>query len=305
MSTIANLLHQASPVLLDGAMGTELDQRGVDVSLPLWSASALTTAPEIISTIHQDYLAAGAQILTANTFRTTTYTYMRAGLSEQEARVAAQRASEKAVALARDACQKHTSQYQLVAGSIAPIGDCYTPSDYPGRELAQRTYSELTLWLANAGVGLLLLETHINLEEAEIALRMAGGTGLPVWISYLINRDLRLLGGTSLHEAVKTAEAEGAQGILINCVTLPVAKIGVEALTNMTSLPFGVYANAGCSQPSIDGKIEDCVSDTEFASAACEWVKAGARIVGGCCGTTPQTIALLRQELTPLASTSS
>ncbi len=302
MSSLADLFQQRDTILLDGAMGSELHRRGVDISLPLWSARALETAPEVVQAIHQDYLAAGAQLLTANTFRTTTFTYQRAGLDESPARKAARRATQRAVSRAREAARDYPQSRVLVAGSMAPVGDCYTPGDYPGADIARKTYRELAEWLAAAGADLLLLETHITLEEALIALAAATDTGLPVLVSYLINDDLKLWGGVSLSEAVRAAEEKGARGIMVNCVTLPVAQKGVEALSNLTALPYGVYANAGRSQPAAEGIIEEFVTDEEYATAARGWLDLGARMIGGCCGTTPHTITLLRRGISPLAN---
>ena len=301
VSSLIYLLSQPGATLLDGALGTELHRRGVNVSLPLWSAAALKTAPEVVRAIHHDYLTAGARLLTANTFRTTTFTYQRAGLDEEAAREAARQATHLAVRLAREVLRENPPAVGLVAGSMAPVGDCYTPADYPSPEVAGTTYRELARWLADAGADLLLLETHIRLEEARIALEAATSTGLPVLVSYLINDDLRLWGGAALAEAVRVAEGEGVQGILVNCVTLPVARKGVEALSNLVSRPYGVYANAGRSQPSAEGAIKTYVPDEEYIAAAQGWADLGARMIGGCCGTTPHTIALLRQGLPALA----
>ncbi|MFB0515442.1 MAG: homocysteine S-methyltransferase family protein [Candidatus Neomarinimicrobiota bacterium] len=302
MSALDQLLSQPGTILLDGAMGTELHRRGVDISLPLWSARALETDPEVVRAIHRDYLAAGAQLLTANTFRTTTFTYRRAGLDERNARESARRATRRAIELAREAVQAYPSGSKLVAGSLAPVGDCYNPGDYPGAETADITYRELARWLAEYGADVLLLETHITLAEALIAVQAAVKTGLPVLISFLIDEDLKLWSGDApLSEAVRAAEGEGAQGILVNCVTLPVARQGVETIADLTTLPYGAYANAGRSRPSAEGSITELVPDEEFAAAAQEWIDLGARMIGGCCGTTPRTIALVHQKLSPLA----
>ncbi|UCH63103.1 MAG: homocysteine S-methyltransferase family protein [Fidelibacterota bacterium] len=297
MSSLADLFQHRDTILLDGAMGTELLRRGVDISLPLWSARALETAPEVVQAIHQDYLTAGARLITANTFRTTTVTYQRAGLDECLARKTARRAAQLAVSLAREAARDHHQSRVLVAGSVAPVGDCYTPGDYPGADVARKTYRELAEWLAAAGVDLLLIETHITLEETLIALAAAADTGLPVLVSYLIDSDLKLWGGVPLSEAVGAAEEKGARGIMVNCVTLPVAQKGVEALSKLTALPCGAYANAGRGQPTAEGIIEEFITDEEYAAAARGWLQLGARMIGGCCGTTPHTIAYLHRFL--------
>lgn len=297
MSALIDDLRSNQPaILLDGAMGTELACRGVDVALPLWSAGALDTAPDLVLAIHRDYLAAGARILTANTFRTTTPAYQRVGLDEAAARKSARRATQSAVTLAKAAA----GDQALVAGSLAPVGDCYSPADYPGPEAARATYDESAQWLAEAGVDLLLLETHITLEEAVLALAAAHRTGLPTWVSYLVDERLNLLGGASLPAAIAAAEGGGAQGVLINCVSLAVAHEAVQALAGATTLPFGVYANAGRTQPSREGIIHQTHSNEDFVAAARDWIAAGATMIGGCCGTTPETIRALAPLMPPL-----
>lgn len=280
-------------VLLDGAMGTELNRRGVDTCLPLWSAAALDLAPHIVRDIHRDYIDAGSKVITANTFRTTPFTYRMTGLDESEAYRRAHESAFLAISLAIDASRGEA----LVAGSLAPVADCYTPADYPGRSTAENTYAELASWLHEAGADLLLLETHVTFEEVRCALAAARKTDLPVWVSFLIDKEMCLWDGTPLRKAVTMAENEGAQAVLINCVTLDIADKGIEQLGKVTSLPFGIYANAGITQPSIDGTIREHVQDAEFATAGQDWVSAGARIIGGCCGTTPATIAALNSAL--------
>ncbi len=297
MLLLSDLLQQKRPIIFDGAMGTELLRRGADVTPPLWSARAITSAPEIVRAIHEDYITAGARILTANTFRTTTYTYQRTGLDVKSARETARQAACRAVSLAQEAVRSAAQSSILIAGSLAPVGDCYTPGDYPGRDVAQRTYKELAQWFTTAGVDLLLLETHITLEEVHIALEAIRDTGFPVLVSYLIDEDMKLWAGASLKEAIKLAEGEGAQGIMINCVTLPIALKGIETLSRETELPYGVYANAGCSKPVAGGVISQCVTDEEYASAARQWLELGVCMIGGCCGTTPSTILAICQQL--------
>ncbi len=298
MATLNDLLSGAGTILLDGALGTELARRGVATALPLWSAGALKTAPQVIRDIHRGYREAGAQILTANTFRTTPFTYRLAGLTDTAARDSARGATHQAVSLAREAA----GDQALVAGSLAPVGDCYDPAAYPGDTTARATYGQLAPWLAEDGADLLLLETQITLREARVALEAATTTGLPVLVSYLVDRHLRLWDGTPLPAAVQLAEHAGAHSVMINCVTLPVAAAAVEALASMARLPFGIYANAGRSQPSTEGVIEELLPDEEFVTAAAGWVAAGARFIGGCCGTTPATIKLLARRLAALAN---
>ena len=118
-----NKIKTSNPLILNGAMGTELIRKGVDLPLPLWSAEANLTHPDIVVNIQRDYVAAGADILTTNTFRTTTYTYRKAGYSKEKAKARARDSLMSAVDLARQAAGEAVN----VAGSITALEDCYTP----------------------------------------------------------------------------------------------------------------------------------------------------------------------------------
>ena len=115
-------------MIMDGAMGTELLRMGVELPLPLWSAVANETCSDIVFKIHQKYVKAGADVLTTNSFRTTPYAYQKAGYSKNDAFLKSEKNLKKAVLSAK----KGVTGAQLIAGSIAPIEDCYSPDMYPG-----------------------------------------------------------------------------------------------------------------------------------------------------------------------------
>lgn len=281
-------------ILLDGALGTELLRNNVDLAQPLWSAAALERNAPLIRKIHRHYIQAGARIITANTFRTTTYSYEQAGFSARESGLRALAATRTALALAKTAIGDSGA---LVALSMAPVDDCYTPEAYPGAAVAAETYQVLAETGANAGADLALIETQINLEEALIALDAAGSVGLVALVSFLVDDNMKLWHGDPLHHAVQQVNEYGAVGILVNCVTLPLAGKAAKELAERSPLPWGIYANRGTSQPSAEGIINEYYSNADFAGAAVEWARLGARFIGGCCGTTPDTIAAVHQAL--------
>ncbi len=123
---LATLLAKKRPLILDGAMGTELQRRGANTLLPLWSAEALVLSPALVRQIHEEYIRAGADIITANTFRTTRRTFVRTGLPDRS-----QRLTTTALSLARQAREAFRDRDILVAGSIAPLEDCYRPELVP------------------------------------------------------------------------------------------------------------------------------------------------------------------------------
>ncbi len=279
-------LGEGPPLLLDGATGTELHRRGVDTALPLWSARALLEAPEVLRRIHADYAAAGAEVLTADTFRTHARNLAAAGLADQAAAL-----TRRAVEIAREAA----GGMAWVAGSQAPLEDCYEPARVPGDDALAREHALMAGHLQDAGVDLILVETQNSVREAVAAGRAAAGTGLPVVISFVCGTDGRLLSGEDLTEAVRAVLPLKPAGIGVNCCPTPSITGLLEVLKKAApGLPLAAYGNVGHADP-VQGWVSDAVEDPEaYARHAGAWLQAGARLVGGCCGTTPAHIRKLR-----------
>ena len=284
--------NPAASTILDGAMGTELARRGIDTGLPLWSANALLSAPQSVYQIHRDYLLAGAQVITTDTFRTNTRTLLRAGLYPRM-----QELVHVAVALARQAVNETTQETgrarATIAGSLAPVEDCYSPWLTPAdEEVLFAEHTELAGHLQRAGCDVLLVETMNTVREAAMAARAAASTGLPVWVSFMLGPDNRLLSGEGLEEALRAVMAYGPQAVLVNC--LPVAQVGSALQALRRALPPGVrmgaYANAGHVEEA-GWSMAHGVSPEAYAQAVLGWRQLGAQIIGGCCGTTPDHIA--------------
>lgn len=275
--------------LLDGALGTELTRRGCDTTLPLWSARALLEAPDVVAAIHADYVAAGARVLTANTFRTNPRTLARAGLAGHTADLTA-----RAVGLARSAAGSGIQ----VAGSMAPVEDCYSPWLVPDDAALRAEHAELAAALAAAGCDLILVETMNTVREAVIAARAAAATGLPVWVSFTLDPRNRLLSGETLAEAIAGLRPLRPQAALVNCI--PVAQVDA-ALTDLraalteTGTPFGAYANVGHVDDTVGWTLTDAVSPDAYAASARGWTALGASILGGCCGTTPEHVRAMNR----------
>lgn len=264
--------------LLDGPLGTELDRRGVDTGLPLWSARALLVAPEVVSAIHRDYAAAGATVHTANTFRTRRRTV---GDSWEEL-------TRLAVRLARGAVPAG----HRVAGSLAPLEDCYRPDLSPADPRPE--HAETARVLADAGCDLILCETFPHVGEALVAVEEAVATGLPTWASFTAGPAADLLEPRQIGPAAREAVRRGAEAVLVNCI--PAART-LEFLRPLVGagVPFGAYANAGSPDERI-GWLSPEESDEaaeRYAELARAWVAEGATLVGACCGTGPKHIAAL------------
>jgi len=281
------------PLILDGAMGTELQRRGIDTGLPLWSARALETAPDTILAIHQEYIEAGADIITTNTFRTTRRTFIRAKLPDRSSQL-----TSEAVALATEARERSGHADVLIAGSMAPLEDCYRPDLVPPDAELREEHRELASRLARAGVDLILLETMGTIREALAACEAAVNTGKETVVSFTLDPKGNLLGGESLSDAVRTLERLSPAAFSLNCVAPRGLKEPVTTLRSLTKLPIFVYGNIGREEGDRHGWefIRD-IDEKAYASFAAEWITEGAAVVGGCCGTTPEYIRILKDNL--------
>lgn len=267
-----------SVLILDGPMGTLLIERGVNCPEPGWSAHALAHSPDCVCGLHAEYAKAGANIHTANTFRTrpesigNTWKHL----------------AEKAVDLARQGAGTGSR----IAGSIAPIADCYRPDLSPPNP--QPNHQIVADHLANAGVDLLLVETFPHIQEALSAVRAAHNTGLPVWVSFTAGPTGDLLDPKGIRNGAEAAIQAGASAVLVNCIPAIDTLRFVRALKGI-DVPFGAYANAGESSDGI-GWANHPDGPKHYADLAEQWVDAGASMVGGCCGTGPQHIAELSRR---------
>lgn len=281
--------------LLDGAMGTEIQRRGIPVDLPLWSSYALLSNPDTVSEIHLSYVQAGVDVLTANTFRTQRRTLAKAGI-ERETR----RLNQLAVQLAVEAANT-ASKEVLVAGSLAPLEDCYRPEISPREGFEE--FRELTDIFADSGCNLILVETMNNISEARNAIMASQFSGLPYWLSVTPsnNDPLRLLSGELIDEVIRMAEGEGVSALLVNCASTTNIEISVSYLNENTKLPFGGYANNGIFDDEFGWRFEGELELTKFSSHINKLLSLGADVVGGCCGIGPEHIKSARKAIDKLA----
>jgi S-methylmethionine-dependent homocysteine/selenocysteine methylase len=265
--------------LLDGGLGTELAVRGVATPAPLWSAAALESAPDVVRAIHADYAAAGALVHTTATFRAR----------RRSAGARWRTLVHRAVELAREGAQPG----QRVAGSIAPLADCYRPELAPDDAFAE--HAELANALAEEGVDLLLCETFANGREALSAVEAAVATGLPTWLALTAGPFGELLTAKALGDVAREAAQRGASAVLVCCVGARITAPYVRALAD-AGVPFGAYANAGAPEDGVGWSNAPHAAEA-YARLALEWIAEGATLVGGCCGTGPAHIRALAARL--------
>jgi len=295
--TFSAYLKIQKVIILDGAMGTELQRRGVDITLPLWSAKALNDHPEVICEIHCDYIAAGADIITTNTFRTDSRTFTKAGLTQEDAH----QATIKAVNLAHEAIRITAPNRKIwIAGSIAPLEDCYHPELVPDYQTAFAEHSLKAVWLAQAGVDFILIETMNSSTEALAATRAALTTGLPVATSFILRDKDRILNGESIFPAYLALQKEGITIFSINCTHHSIITAFLNTYAKRIQLPLMVYANAGIFDVQRGWEEDHQFNPLFYQQIAQTWLNRGVKIIGGCCGTDPSYIRLLAQTKSPV-----
>ena len=283
---LAEAASQGRPVVLDGAVGTELDNRGMDTNSSLWSGLASMERPELLLAVHSDYVAAGAEIITTATFRTTRRAFAKANQPEDSWREAAKRAVEIA--------RMGASGKALVAGCVAPLEDCFSPQAAPWGQEARDEHLLLCRELVDRGVDVLWLETFgalLEIEAAVWAARAAGqARGVPFVLSVTTNALGALISGEPSMDAFELAKKNGAAAFGVNCAPPGHVDAALEELLGGVDLPVGAYANLGFAEENQDWEGQVDLSPVEYADIAKKWADAGVSLIGGCCGSTPAHI---------------
>lgn len=293
MSTKINKLKQdlknKKIIILDGAMGTEISAHGVKTTLPLWSAGCLITDPEVIRQIHIDYINAGAQIITTNTFRTTRRTFEKVGKGNE-----AKKYTILACNLAKEAILKTGKKDVLIAGSVAPLEDCYSPELVPSDKDLKKEHLEYVKDLKSGGVDFIFAETMISLREIQAVCEAVKKVSLPIAVSFCCKDNGDLLSGESLSDAVSAVEKFTPLFLSVNCMSPDSISKVIKKLRKLTDLPIGAYGQ-GDGEPSDDEGWKFSGKDNlkDYLEYAEGWIKNGVQIVGGCCGTNPEYIKSL------------
>ncbi|MEE3149704.1 MAG: homocysteine S-methyltransferase family protein, partial [Candidatus Neomarinimicrobiota bacterium] len=247
--------------------------------------------------IHEAYLTAGADILTTNTFRTTPRAYRNNGYEEHEARQRSHESLERAVELARQAAGSDI----IVAGSIAPLEDCYEPDLFPGIEFAQREFRELAIWLQDAAIDVILFETMGSWPEIKTALSVTADLQIPRWLSLILKNGNTLLDGTDLTNVLSDVKDYGIEMVLLNCSLCSITADAVDVLLRNWKGPWGVYPNVGAAMPTKEGMIEEKLTIKEFTNEINKYLTSGAKVIGACCGSNPNYISAAREAIDLLA----
>ncbi len=278
-----------SPVLCDGAMGTLLYEKGIFINRSYDELNL--SQPDLIRGIHHDYLQAGAEIIETNTFGANAFRLARHSLIDKVLDI-----NRAGVRLAREAAKSFDV---WVAGSVGPLGTRIEPLGKTSYQEARDAFREQIKALVEGGVDLLILETFGYLEEIHQAILAAKDVSqsIPIVAQVTIDEDGNCLDGSDPQTFVSKLEEWGAHVIGCNCSVGPVAMLdAMERVRAATSLPLSAQPNAGIPR-SVEGRNIYLCSPEYMASYARKFVAAGVRLVGGCCGTTPEHIRVMKSAL--------
>jgi 5-methyltetrahydrofolate--homocysteine methyltransferase len=293
VNRLAALLGDDRPALLDGGMGTLLQDSGLEDGAPgeLWNLEN----PEAVRAAHAAYARAGARLLTTNTFGGTRPRLDMHGLGDRVREV-----NRTAARLARSVADEHGL---LVAGDLGPTGELLAPLGTMTPEDAQALFAEQLAGLVEGGIDLVLVETLSDLGEADAALAAARQVApdLPVAVTMSFDTNLRTMMGVRPARAVEHLAAAGAEAVGANCGRGPeeMEIIAAEmAQARSGDLLLVAQSNAGLPQV-VGDHFEYDATTGDLAAHAARLADLGIDLVGGCCGSTPAHIAAMSDTLTP------
>lgn len=296
----------AAFTILDGGMGRELKRMGAPFRQPEWSALAMIEAPDMVLAVHQAYIAAGAGVITTNSYALVPF-----HIGEERFAAEGQALAERAGSVARQAADA-AGHHVRVAGSLPPVCGSYRPDLYDA-VAARRLLQPLIAGLGGQ-VDLWLAETLSATAEAETIAAALAGDNRPLWLSFTLEDGAedtavrpRLRSGEGIDAAVRVALGSKAEALLFNCSQPEVMRAAVLAAraaldaAGAGQVPVGVYANAFPPQdPDATANetllpIRADLDPAGYLGWVQQWLDAGAGIVGGCCGIGPEHIAAIAQ----------
>ena len=285
----------ADTLILDGGMSRELLRLGAELKQPEWSALALMNSPEIVRQVHEEFIAAGADVVTTNSYALVPF-----HIGEERFRAEGPALIALSGQLAREAADA-AGRKVVVAGSLPPIFGSYEPESFDPSTV--QDYLKVLVENLSPYVDVWLGETLSLIAEGESVRKAIKAQPKPFWISFTLADDAaqvaggepKLRSGETVRAAAEWAAGSGAQALLFNCAKPEVMKKAVETAAAVfaekgVSLEIGVYANAFESDTD-DKAANEGLHDTRgdltgdvYSRFACDWAEAGATMIGGCCG---------------------
>jgi S-methylmethionine-dependent homocysteine/selenocysteine methylase len=307
MISLQERLDNNEIILMDGGISTEIQKRGVPLDPNVWSGLTTKTHPDEVRQVHEDYIRAGSQVITANTYSTARHVLESINLGHE-----AKMINLKSVQLAREARDNAADGDVWIAGSMSSMPPLTSSQEVASSKHAEASYQELAEVLADAGVDLIIAEMMRDIDNATMVIKAAVSTGLPVWVGYSTMMaedgiDVRSLrwkstdSPTDTHDfasLVETLSPLGGQAAGI--MHTQVGDIGpaLGILGKLWSGPKLAYAETGHFLVP-DWSFEEICTPRDYAKQVEDWIKNhGVQIIGGCCGTGPEHIRALKNLLT-------
>ena len=300
MNVIEERLARQDVIVLDGAFATELEARGFSVNDALWSAKALFERPDLVREVHLDYLRAGADVVTSASYQATVEGFMKRGFSKEEAAALIQ----KSIQLAQEARDLYLAEREgngrmpFVAASVGPYGAYLADgSEYRGdygidEDALVAFHAERLALLAEEKPDLLACETLPCLVEARAIVRALREREIriPAWFSFSCRDAAHISDGMEIAVCARWLDTvPEAAAIGLNCTAPQYVESLIGEIRRETTKPIVVYPNSGETYDASDKSWHGAAED--FGTIARRWRTAGARLIGGCCRTTPREIA--------------
>ena len=287
--------------LIDGGLGQELYRRHQRAAHPLWSIRVMQERPELVEAVHREFIEAGAEILTLNTYAATPERLARDGdISLLETL----HAQAYALADAARAASGSSGEAVRIAGCLPPLVGSYHPEATPDDATCRKSYERIVQ--AQPKVDLFICETMSSLREGVLAAEAGLCSGRPVLLSFTVSDQLDkavLRSGEPVDEVVAAVKDLPLAGLLLNCSTPEAIDLALPSLKT-SGHPFGAYANGFTSINALHpgGTVDALLPRQDlgpeaFAKWAMRWVDAGASYIGGCCEVSPAHIAMLNNHL--------
>jgi homocysteine S-methyltransferase len=289
---LSRLLDPDQVVIFDGAMGTMLYAKGVFINQCY--DELVLRSPDLVREVHAAYVKAGAEVVETNTFGANRAKLTQYGLEGQVAAI-----NQRAAQLAREAA----GEQRLVAGAVGPLGIRLEPYGPTSRDEARALFREQLRALADGGADCFVLETFADLEEIEQAVLAARdvNAAMPIIAQATVGPEMRTAFGASPEDVARVLDKWGVDVIGLNCSVGPQTILeAIERMAAVTTRKLSAQPNAGMPR-DVGGRTMYMASPEYMATYARHLIQAGAKIVGGCCGTTPEHIKAMAEGVRPLA----
>lgn len=286
-------------VILDGGIGSEMLRRGVT-----WEGHKVESEPDAIRSIHADYIRAGADVVSTNTFQLARRSYANHFADAEHMHHIGARDIEtrapilirEGVARALEARDETRKPDVCVAGAMTTLDWCFRPDMAPSAEDMRAEYRETVSAFKDAGADLMLFETFNSSKEARTAIEAARDLNIPAWVGFVCDWTGHLLNDETTVQVCEGLAGSEPDVLLFNCAPVPDITRALSELAKDYRLPMGGYAHVGRFDPP-DWMFTDEYPPDQYLAAARHWAELGAQVLGGCCGTTPKHIGALKKGL--------